>query len=122
MGAAGAWADAGTVHNRPDHGRTVMATTDPNTRPANHSPAWVLQTQIAFATSLLSLGIGIAYLPVGPWPRAFLALASLFTVSSSLSLAKTLRDQHESRNVVARVDEAKLERLLTEHDPYRVPA
>lgn len=97
-------------HHRPEH---------PSRQP---QPRWVLQTQIAFATSLLSLGIGIACLPVGPWPRAFLALASLFTVSSSLSLAKTVRDQHESRNVVARVDEAKLERLLTEHDPYRVPA
>jgi hypothetical protein len=98
-----------------------MATSNDH-RPVHHSGAWVLQTQIAFAASLGGLSIGIAYLPVGPWPRAFLALAVLFTVSSSFSLAKTLRDQHESRHVLARVDEAKLERLLTEHDPYRVPA
>jgi hypothetical protein len=29
-----------------------------------------------------------------------------------------VRDQHEARTIVARVDEAKLEKLLTERDPY----
>ena len=90
--------------------------------PTNHSAAWVFQTQAAFAVSLASLGLGIGYLPVGPWERAFLALAALFSVSSSISLSKTLRDQHEARNVVARVDEAKLERMLAEHDPFKMPA
>jgi hypothetical protein len=90
--------------------------------PANHSAAWVFQTQAAFAVSLASLGLGIAYLPVGPWERAFLALAALFSVSSAISLSKTLRDQHEARNVVARVDEAKLERILADHDPFQMPA
>jgi hypothetical protein len=90
--------------------------------PANHSAAWVVQTQVAFAVSLTALGLGIYYLPVGAWERAFLALAALFTVSSSISLSKTLRDQHEARNVVARVEEVKLERLLAEHDPYKMPA
>ena len=75
---------------------TVMPTPTDH-RPLHHSGAWVVQTQIALAVSLGGLGIGVAYLPVGPWPRAFLALAVLFTVSSSFSLAKTLRDQHESR-------------------------
>ena len=90
--------------------------------PTNHSAAWVFQTQAAFAVSLAALGLGIAYLPVGPWERAFLALAALFSVSSAISLSKTLRDQHEARNVVARVDEAKLERMLAEHDPFKMPA
>lgn len=89
--------------------------------PANHSAAWVFQTQVSFAVSLTALGVGIAYLPVGAWERAFLALAALFTVSSAISLTKTLRDQHEARNVVARVDEVKLERILSEHDPFQVP-
>jgi hypothetical protein len=88
--------------------------------PTNHSAAWVFQTQVAFAVSLTSLGLGIAYLPVGAWERAFLALAALFTVSSAIGLSKTVRDQHEARHVVARVDEAKLERFLAEHDPFKV--
>jgi hypothetical protein len=90
----------------------------PETQPA-HSAAWVTQTYISFAVSLVALGIGIAYLPVDDWVRAFLAVSALYAVTSSISLSKTLRDQHEARQVVARVDEAKLERLLTERDPYK---
>jgi hypothetical protein len=41
-------------------------------------------------------------------------------VTSSISLSKTMRDQHEARQIVARVDEAKLEKLLAERDPYQV--
>ena len=90
------------------------------TQPA-HSAAWVTQTYISFAVSLVAMGIGIAYLPADPWVRAFLAVSALYSVTSAISLAKTLRDQHEARQVVARVDEAKLERLLTEHDPFKSP-
>lgn len=90
--------------------------------PPNHSAAWVFQTQVAFAVSLLSLGIGIFYLPVGPWERAFLGLAALFAISSAISMTKTLRDQHESHQVVARVDTARVEKLLAEHDPFIPPS
>ncbi len=41
-------------------------------------------------------------------------------MTSSISLSKTVRDQHEAPHVVARVDEARFERLLAEHDPYKV--
>jgi hypothetical protein len=94
----------------------MPATPEP---PPIHSAGWITQTYVSFAVSLGALGIGIAYLPVGPWMRAFLAIAGLYAVTSSISLAKTVRDQHESRQIVARVDEAKLEKLLSEQDPYK---
>ena len=90
----------------------------PETQPA-HSTGWIVQTYISFAVSLTALGVGIAYLDVDDWVRAFLALSSLYAISSSISLSKTVRDQHEARQVVARVDEAKLEKLLTDRDPYK---
>lgn len=93
----------------------------PETQPA-HSTGWIVQTYISFAVSLAALGIGIAYLDVDDWVRAFLALSSLYAISSSISLSKTVRDQHEARQVVARVDEAKLEKLLAEHDPFKPAA
>lgn len=85
-----------------------------------HSAAWSFQVKVSFALSLTGLILGIVYLDVEPWARAFLATCALFTVSSSLALAKTLRDEHESHRLVSRVDEAKLERFLAEHDPFRV--
>jgi hypothetical protein len=89
--------------------------------PVAHSAGWVTQTYVSFAVALAALAVGIAYLPGDPWMRAFLAVSALYAVTSSISLAKTVRDQHEANRVVARVDEARFERLLTEHDPFKAP-
>jgi hypothetical protein len=89
--------------------------------PAAHSAGWITQTYISFGVALTALTIGIAYLPGDPWMRAFLGISALYSVTSAISLAKTVRDQHEAGRVVARVDEARFERLLSEHDPYRAP-
>jgi hypothetical protein len=83
------------------------------------SAAWVTQTYVSFAVSLSAAAIGIASLPVDPWMRAFLAIALLYLVTSAISLSKAMRGQHESRSVMARVDEARVERLLTDHDPFK---
>ena len=66
--------------------------------------------------------IAIAYPPVGAWIRAFLALGLLDVVTSRFTLAKCLGDQQESTAVISRVDEARLEKLLADHDPYKVDA
>ncbi len=87
----------------------------------SQSSGWVVQTYISFAVSLSALALGIAYMPGDPWKRAFLGVAALYAITSSISLSKTVRDQHEAGRVVARVDEARFERLLTEHDPFKSP-
>ena len=90
-----------------------------------HSPttnAFYAQAVISFAISLVAVGLGVAYLPVDGWVRAFLALGLLFTVTSAFTLAKCVRDRQEETYVVSRVDQARLEKLLAEHDPYRVEA
>jgi hypothetical protein len=109
------------VASQPSEEDTVTTQTLPETQPV-HSAAWVTQTYISFAVSLTSFGLGIAYLPVDSWMRAFLAVSGLYAVTSAISMSKTVRDQHEARQIVARVDEAKLEKLLTDRDPYKVNA
>ena len=37
-----------------------------------------------------------------------------FTVSSAFALAKTLRDAHESQRIVAKISEARTEKMLRE--------
>jgi hypothetical protein len=83
--------------------------------------AFYVQAMISFGVALSAVAIGIAYLPVGPWIRAFLALGLLFVVTSSFTLAKCVRDQQESTTVVKRVDQARLDKLLADHDPFKVP-
>ncbi len=80
-----------------------------------HSPGWVAQVWIAFGISTTSAAIGLVYLPVDPWVRAFLAISFLMAISSSISLSKTLRDIHESSRLVKKIDEAKVNKLLSEH-------
>ncbi len=39
-----------------------------------------------------------------------------FSIGSSFTLAKTIRDNHETNKLVSRVDEARVEKLLADHD------
>ena len=83
------------------------------------TPAFYAQATISFAVSGAGVLLGIAYLPVTSWIRAFLALGLLYAVTSAFTLAKCVRDNHEANSVVHRVDEARLEKVLTEYDPLR---
>ncbi|WP_327679647.1 YiaA/YiaB family inner membrane protein [Kitasatospora sp. NBC_00458] len=82
--------------------------------------AYYVQAVLSFAVSAVALAVGIAYLPVGAWTRAFLGLGLLYTVTSAFTLAKVIRDRQESTDLVTRVDQARLDKLLAEHDPFKV--
>lgn len=81
--------------------------------------AFYAQSAAAFAISLMTMLIAIYYLPYEPWPKAFLALGTLFLVTSSFSLAKCVRDAQENQYVVSRLDQARVDRILAEHDPWK---
>ncbi len=80
------------------------------------TPAWLFQVWASFVVSIGATAVGIAYLPVNEWIRAFLGLGLLFSVGSSLSLAKTLRDQHEARRLLSKLTEAKTEKILRDFE------
>ncbi|PXY31784.1 YiaA/YiaB family inner membrane protein [Prauserella muralis] len=84
--------------------------------------AFFAQAAISFGVALVAVAIGIAYLPVDGWVRAFLAIGILYTVTSAFTLAKCVRDRQEDSYLVSRVDQARLDKLLAEHDPFRVDA
>ncbi|NNG87225.1 hypothetical protein DEH18_32690 [Streptomyces sp. NHF165] len=80
-----------------------------------------MQSAVAFGLALLALLVGIARLPVGPWERGFLGLGLVFVVSSAFTLAKCVRDRQEATEVTNRVDKARIDKLLTEADPFGPP-
>lgn len=90
--------------------------------PVRNTPAFFAQAAISFGVASVAVGIGITYLPVDRWVRGFLAIGCLFLVSSAFTLAKCVRDQQESTQVLSRVDQARLEKLLADYDPYKVAA
>lgn len=81
--------------------------------------AFYAQAAISFGVSLIAVAAGVFYLPVDGWVRAFLALGVLYTVTSAFTLAKCIRDRQEDTYLVSRVDQARLDKLLAEHDPFK---
>ncbi|WP_194909464.1 YiaA/YiaB family inner membrane protein [Catenulispora rubra] len=85
-----------------------------------NTAAYYFQAVASFIVSTGATVVGIAYLPVNAWERAFLGLGLLYTITSAITLAKVVRDKQEDEQIVGRVDKARLDKLLSEHDPYRV--
>jgi hypothetical protein len=79
------------------------------------SNAWVLQTWLAFALSIGITSAGIVNLPVDIWVKGFMAMGLSFSVGSTFSLAKTQRDLHESSKLTSKIEEAKVEQILSQH-------
>lgn len=91
----------------------------PNTTQKNTS-AFFMQAAVSFGVSLFTMLAAVYYLPADPWVKAFLALGTLFLTTSSFTLAKCIRDAQEDQMVVHRLDQARLERALAGHDPFKV--
>ncbi len=81
--------------------------------------AFYAQAGISFGVALLSMVVAVLYLPVDPWIRAFLALGTLYLTTSAFTLAKCVRDAQETSSVVNRLDQARVDKILADHDPFR---
>ena len=82
----------------------------------DHSSAWIIQTWLSFIISISATAIGIVYLPVNVWTKGFMGMGLVFTVGSTTSLAKTQRDIHEATKLTTKIEEARVEKILSEHD------
>jgi hypothetical protein len=96
-----------------------MANSTP-VKPAN-TTAFLVQAAISFVVSAVSVAAGIVYLPVNGWVRAFLAIGLLYVITSTFTLAKCVRDKQEGLALSNRVDQARLDKLLAEHDVFATP-
>ncbi|GAB2856105.1 YiaA/YiaB family inner membrane protein [Streptomyces deserti] len=76
------------------------------------------QAVASFAVALAATAVGIFSLHADAWVRGFLGIAVLYLVTSAFTLAKVIRDRQEAGAIVNRVDQARLEKLLAEHDPF----
>jgi hypothetical protein len=86
---------------------------------SRNTAAFYAQAGISFAVALLAMLFAVLYLPVDPWVRAFLGLGTLYLTTSAFTLAKVIRDAQESQYVATRLDQARVDKILSEHDPFR---
>ncbi|EMF29242.1 hypothetical protein H114_09591 [Streptomyces gancidicus BKS 13-15] len=77
------------------------------------------QAVASFGVALGATAVGIYNLETDAWVRGFLSIAVLYLVTSAFTLAKVIRDRQEAGQIVNRVDQARLEKLLAEHDPLQ---
>ncbi|MGW3955039.1 YiaA/YiaB family inner membrane protein [Streptomyces sp. NPDC004752] len=83
-----------------------------------NTTAYYGQAVASFAVALAATALGIYNLHTDAWVRAFLGIAVLYLVTSAFTLSKVIRDRQEAGQIVSRVDQARLEKILAEHDPF----
>jgi hypothetical protein len=81
--------------------------------------AYYAQAAVSFGLALVAVAVGVYRLDASGWVRAFLAVSVLYLTTSAFTLAKVVRDRQEEGRIVSRVDQARLEKLLAEHDPFQ---
>ncbi|GGX95228.1 hypothetical protein GCM10010358_56330 [Streptomyces minutiscleroticus] len=98
----------------------------PNLVPMSETPvkqqstaAFYGQAVASFGVAMAATALGIVNLDADAWVRGFLGIAVLYLVTSAFTLAKVVRDRQEAGQIVSRVDQARVERLLAEHDPFQ---
>ena len=82
----------------------------------NNTPAWTAQVWLSFLIAVAALMSGILFAPVDWWVRGYLLMGSLFTMGSTFTLSKTVRDNHEHRRLRNRMQAAKTDKMLKEFE------
>ncbi|MDC0661549.1 YiaA/YiaB family inner membrane protein [Marinobacter sp. SS21] len=82
---------------------------------SSNSASWLFYVKVSFAVALLATGVGIVFAPTDLLVKGYMAICALFLVSTTITLSKTLRDEHESRRIHNRLSEARAQQLLKEY-------
>lgn len=80
------------------------------------SSGWLMYVKTSFIVALAALGIGLVFSETSLLEKGYFAICSMFLVSTSFTLAKTMRDEHEANRLINRINEAKTSRILKEYD------
>ena len=80
----------------------------------SNAPAWLFFVKASFFFSLVASVAGIVLVPGDLLVKGYFALSLLFVVSSTITLSKTLRDEHENKRLINRISEAKANRIIQE--------
>ena len=84
-----------------------------------NTTAFAAQAAISFGASLFAMLVAVYFMDADPWIKGFLALGTLYLTTSTFTLAKVVRDMQEDSTTVHRLDQARLDKLLAQHDPYK---
>jgi hypothetical protein len=66
----------------------------------------------SFVASAALVGFGILFMPLDFRMKGYLAMGTVMLIQSCITATKTLRDVHEGRRMLNRIEDARAERLL----------
>lgn len=72
---------------------------------------------MGFVISFVGITAGIVYMEGDIATKGFLLMSYLFSVTACFTLAKVIRDKHESEKFLNKVEKSKTEKFLTENLP-----
>jgi hypothetical protein len=74
-----------------------------------------LMAWLSFILAAIGTIIGIVLLEVSLATKGFFAMGYVFTISSCFTLAKVIRDKHQAEKLIAKIEKAKTEKLITKY-------
>lgn len=81
----------------------------------SNSTGWLFFVKASFGIALAAMIGGVIFCEIDFMMKAYFGLCSLFLVSSTITLSKTMRDQHESDRLINRISEARAQQLMKEY-------
>jgi len=81
----------------------------------NNSSAFYSMSWIAFAISAGAMILGIVYLNADLQTKGYFAMGYFFSLSSSFTLAKVIRDKHESEKLISKIEKVQTEKFMKEN-------
>jgi len=79
-----------------------------------NSSGWLFFVKASFAIALGATAIGIVFAPIDLLVKGYLGICALFLVSTTITLSKTMRDEHENRRLINKISDAKTKQLIKE--------
>ena len=78
------------------------------------SSGWLFFVKASFVIAILAIAVGILFVPADYLVKGYFALSALFLVSSTITLSKSIRDEHEAKRLINKVSEARTTKILNE--------
>lgn len=81
----------------------------------DNSKGWLLFVKASFVIALAATCAGILFTPADILVKGYMAICALFLVSTTITLSKTMRDEHENQRLIHKISEAKTKQLIQEY-------
>ena len=81
---------------------------------SSQSTGWMFFVKISFFIAVVAVAAGVFLMPGDLLMKGYFALSSLFLVSTTITLSKSMRDEHEATRLINKVSEARTSKIIND--------